>query len=284
MDCYYTSVPLFMSLYQNGLRAVGSITPSRAFYPEEWQAKKFRLPVDTFKVKQNVKLPQLLAVCHTNADRTKHYLTTATPVSECKVQTHQVGVGRLRNTATAPRYAVPETRTQYNSAMSGVDLNNQYCARPTLWRQADRWWISIFLHFLNVAVVNSWYLRINFGPRTAQSIKLPAFRLELMKQLVGDFTARKQLGRPPAVAAAPHHTNAPPSIIKNPDEKRGKCSVCYHTENSVTSGSFTSFECSKCRTWVCKKMNYKKKKKGEESCWALHMNSYHKHCLRPPEL
>jgi hypothetical protein len=273
MDSFYSSVPLFMSLYQNGLRAIGSMNPKRAFYPEEWRVK-FKLPKDTFKVQQNVKLPQLLAVCHTNKQRTKHYLTTATPVNDGKVKTHHVAAGRLKQSAAAPRYPVPETRIQYNNRMSGVDLNNQYCARPTLWRAARRWWISIFLHFINVSVVNSWYLRKKFGQPTTSDMSLPAFRLALMHELVDGFTARKRIGRTPD----PQHINAPPSIIKLPSGGRTGCSVCHYRRgpagSQVDFGSQTSFCCSKCGFAVCGGMSTKNGGKTK-SCWDLHCSWEH---------
>ncbi|MFN7882373.1 MAG: hypothetical protein ACK5PF_05090 [bacterium] len=223
-------------------------------------------------------------MCHTNKERTKHYITTATPVTDCKVETVCVPMGKLKPNAATPLYPVPQTRIQYNGAMSGVDLNNQYCARPTLWRQAHRWWLSIFLHFVNVAVVNSWYLRTKFASRTLPPITLPEFRHELMHELVGDFTARKRTGRPPSATSA---TNAHPSIVKIPDEKRKACSVCHYRVSvdgkQEDFGSQTSFQCSKCGMSVCRRVHRNKKQKGEQSCWNLHMQTHHKHFVRSPD-
>ncbi len=276
MDSYYTGVPLFMSLYQNGLRAVGSIVPSRACYPDQWKKKKFALPKDTFKVLQNKNLPQLLAVCHTSKERTKHYITTATSVTDGKVETVHVPMGKLKPNAAGPLYPVPQTRIQYNGAMSGVDLNNQYCARPTLWRQAHRWWLSIFLHFVNVAVVNSWYLRTKFGSQELPKITLPIFRDELMHELVNGFTARKRIGRP----SPQQHINAPPTVQKNPGDERLGCSVCHFRRGprgaQVDFGSQTRFHCSKCGYPVCDP------KRGNK-CWHYHLKWDHPGATNPSE-
>jgi hypothetical protein len=88
----------------------------------------------------------------------------------------------------------PKPLADYNESMTGVDLANQYACRLTLWRQSKRYIMSFFLHFLNVAIANAWYLYQHFNTSNPD-ITLKDFRMQLAKELVDDGFNRKRRGR-----------------------------------------------------------------------------------------
>ena len=133
-------------------------------------------------------------------------------------------------------------------------MANQLAARPSLWRPSRTWWTSIFLHFLNVSIVNAWYLYRWYTPADWQPLSPQQFRRILTNELMGNYNGRKRKSAPEpkprskAVHAAVKLDNGKTS------RRLGDCSVCCKrivNESGVRerSGSRTTWQC--CDMWVC---------------------------------
>jgi hypothetical protein len=262
-DSYYASVFLFKSLFAHDVLAVGTVRANSRLYAKE--LVDFKLGKDEYEVRRNQAHPSMVAVAHRNADRTKLYLSTATPVgADGKIEDRYVTVGRNRSDGD-PTYLVPLAYIQYNMLMGGVDLANQYAARPSLWRQSQCWWTSIFLHFLNMTIVNSWYLYRYYGDASLPSLTLVQFRKLLMVALMGEYNGRERAGRPFAAGPAPA---SEPELVSAGE--RLNCVVCFHREGGAGAqsnvGSRTRFVCKRCGKPVCNPVGQRK----DSACAATH--------------
>ena len=48
----------------------------------------------------------------------------------------------------------PEVVSDYNAHMGGVDLSDQYINKYNVLRKVNRWWLTLFFHFIDVAVAS----------------------------------------------------------------------------------------------------------------------------------
>lgn len=105
----------------------------------------------------------------------------------------------------------------YNKNMGGVDLMDQLLALYPLRRRNKKWYIRVFMHFMDVAIVNSWIL---FKKQTNASIDLLEFKASVARGLINlGLGIENKRGRP--------RSATPPGILKKrlpmnraPDEIR----------------------------------------------------------------
>ena len=98
----------------------------------------------------------------------------------------------------------------YNKYMGGVDQNDQKKSYYAISRKSRRWWLRIFWHFLDVAVVNAHCLYLENKKRAFHpplllqpSLDILAFRCSVIHSLCDGFTSRKPTGRPLTVTSCP---------------------------------------------------------------------------------
>ena len=269
MDSYYTSPRLFLDLHNDGIHAVGSVRSDRLGFPKDLKAvKSSDIKIDHSVYRQNTAHPHMIAMVHRDFKRIKEYLTTATPIS---------ADGKMADIAVPDRKGtgvIPQALHQYNALMGGVDLANQYAARPSLWRASHRWWTSIFLHYMTVSVVNAYYLYRWYGNGDLKSLTVQQFRDLLATQLAGTFCNRKRRGRPSsrAVSVGKHTLAAAPRDATGRRARMG-CSVCFKQKGKrgkqKESGSKSQYKCFECNVAVCEPYIT-----GEgrlvSSCWDAH--------------
>ena len=288
MDSWYTSPILFMALFDKlKCLAVGSARCDRRFFPRDLaQAEPDQ---DTFEWRQSIFLPHLIALMHASATRTKPYLTTATPVINGEVPEEYVRTGKVK--PGLPRdqrtiVVVPDPVALYNNTMTGVDLANNNACRVTLWRQSKRYIISIFLHFLNVAIANAWYIYQRYNSSNPD-ITLKNFRMQLAHELVPvGFTKRQRYGPVAVLSAERKHTqvaNKSASVRLRDGENRketvrGRCVVCCGRKSVKAAdgvkrqkqiGNKATLICKECsaatgrKVFVCSAMQ-------NSACWPAH--------------
>ena len=152
--------------------------------------------------------------------------------------------------------------------MGGVDHNDQKSFYYAITRKSRRWWLRIFYHFLDVAVVNAHCLYLENRQRAFHPPLLPqppmdmlAFRCALIHSFCDGFSARKPTGRPPTVSrsvAVPggNHSLVHVSAL---GMAKGRCQHCtlrgrhrQSTAGRPRRRRETSFACSVCRVRLCK--------------------------------
>lgn len=278
MDSYYTNPKLFEELAGDKLLAVGSIVATRKWFPADLATAK---PAnDTFQSRQLVQTPSVVAIVHANYKRTKHYLSTATAVAGGAIATVDRALGK--KTKAKPKLApgavrapprlhpTPSPVMLYNEVMGGVDVANNLAARNTLWRMSKDWWRSIFLHYVNVSIVNAWYLYRWYGADDLKWLTPRQFRTRLASELTREYVGRAATGRPPK---RPRGGAVHRQIETDKKESNGNrssrfpCSVCFQREGprglQKQIGFKSKWVCSHCNVYVCDA-------RVHPACWRKH--------------
>jgi hypothetical protein len=164
-------------------------------------------------------------------------------------------------------FEVPSLSRQYDANASGVDTANQYAAKYSPWRRAKRWWMSIFLHFFHVAVVNAYMLYSVHGNDALKSMNFGEFRQQLALELTAGFhSGRGQMGRPRKRPKTNHKHEQIDAPSGGGVRHRGRCSVCCRhigpRGDQIQVGNKTSWRCALCDVWVCH---------TNPLCWPKHV-------------
>ena len=150
----------------------------------------------------------------------------------------------------------------YNIYMGGIDKLDMMCAmyKPTL--RSRKWYMYIFLHTLQIALVNAWLLyRRNTAilKPNAKLMPLHKFQSQVAQGLAS--TNKRIRGRPSLeslLTPIPMKIPKVQSIPTNDTRKDGldhfpmyeaKRQRCMHCPKGVNSWSY--FRCKKCNVWLC---------------------------------
>jgi len=93
----------------------------------------------------------------------------------------------------------PIVNVAYNKYMGGVDLCDQHKSYYRVGRKTVKWWKYIVWYFINVAINNAYVLykasptpiATDAEPRPRAVVTHKMFRLEIVKQLLGDLRSRR---------------------------------------------------------------------------------------------
>ena len=77
--------------------------------------------------------------------------------------------------------------------MGGVDLSDQKIKYYAIDRKSKRNWIRIFLHFLNLSLINSF---VCYKHLSRSNISTVEYISSVSTALIGDYSSRKRPGRP----------------------------------------------------------------------------------------
>lgn len=98
-------------------------------------------------------------------------------------------VGRRQRDGTVIQVPSAPVVKTYNKNMGGVDLNDQMRGYYMAGRKSKKWWRCLMWFFVDVAIVNAYILE-KLSPHHRSRTQL-AFRLDLVKSLIGNFSARR---------------------------------------------------------------------------------------------
>ena len=134
--------------------------------------------------------------------------------------------------------------------MGDVDRNDQMKSYYTIPVAGKKWWSRIFYDLIDRAIFNSFVL-YQESPHCA-SRNLKKFRIDLAKQLVGNFCSRGKRGRPsdegPQLACyiERHFPDFLP-LNESGKKKERRCKVCY--DRGIVKK--TSYFCPDCDVGLC---------------------------------
>lgn len=142
----------------------------------------------------------------------------------------------------------------YNMYMGGVDLMDRMIAHYPHSTKGKRWYLRVFFHFLNVAIVNAWILY----KKNVEIITLVEFKAALVSSLIYTGRARmapKKRGRPSEIVSVEKKSRRKvPNEVrfdgvnhypKKTDEKNAqRCS-------DGTCSRRTRYMCEKCQRFLC---------------------------------
>lgn len=160
---------------------------------------------------------------------------------------------------TIPR---PLIVREYNTYMGGIDLNDFLVALYRTQPGTKKYYVRIFYHLLDVAVVNAWLLyRRHMRQREEANMTLLNFRIEVANSLIqyGKKIVKRR-GRPTnkktQVRQRVVTSSGPPLEVRYDgvehwpvEDRRERCVQCKNR------GKFSSFKCTKCAVCLCIKKN-----------------------------
>ena len=261
LDNFFTSIKLVEDLELKKIFCVGTIRTNKLGATPELVDKETLRKMERGEYLWRAKRNTAVTVWKDNKEI--HLISNAYPVSG------DVTVPRKRKTdGVVEQVSCPPALPGYNKYMGGVDQSDQkksYCA---ISRKSRRWWLRIFWHFLDIAVVNAHWLYIANRQRALHPPLLPqpamdvmAFRAALIHVLCDDFTARKPTGRPPTTAPSRPRPLGQHRLVhvSTLEMAKGRCQHCSVTgcRRSSQVGRpptrrETYFACSVCHVRLCK--------------------------------
>lgn len=112
--------------------------------------------------------------------------------------------------------------------MGGVDRNDQMQSYHSIPVTGKKWWTRIFLDLIDRAVYNSFILEQESPHHNKRPLK--DFRVDLAKQLLGNFCSRRKRGRVSNEGQTAGHVERhfPEMLTLNEKGKRKErtCKVC----------------------------------------------------------
>ena len=196
LDNFFTSVKLVEDLEVKRIFCAGTIRTNKLHVTPELVDKGILRTMQRgdsmFRSKRSV----ILTVWKDNKDI--HLISNAYPTSG------DMTVPRKRKVdGVVEQVPCPPVVPGYNSFMGGVEQNDQMKSYYAINRRSRRWWLRLFWHFLDIAMVNAHCLYIENRSRSLHTPLLPqppmdglAVRCSLIHTFCDGFTTRKLTGCP----------------------------------------------------------------------------------------
>ena len=174
VDKFYTSVPLFLELLDNGTYATGTVVANHKYLPEGLKAERNQLQIGSYRFATSEKM----TACIWRDRRDVLMLTTMHNMSVTTVLKRPKGERDKRP------LSCPTCIADYNQHMGGVDLRDQQLSYYSLTqRRTLKWWKKVFWHLIDITVVNSWIIFRSNNPESSIDTQLK-YRIELCRQFV----------------------------------------------------------------------------------------------------
>ncbi|KAJ8349612.1 hypothetical protein SKAU_G00247420 [Synaphobranchus kaupii] len=226
MDNFYTSPALMVTLRQIGINACGTCRINRKKFPEEfkdvktWERKTDRGDMRWCRVEDGILVIQWKDTRAVTCLSNFHNANDSTNVTRL-----------VKKDATWSSLVVrqPAVISDYNKHMGGVDRSDQMISSYNVLQKTQKWWKTLFFHFIDIAVVNSFLLFQEWQHSQAGDKHRLAdyshitFRENLSRQLAGlDIHASSPSHSLKPVASSFHVTHTPEL-----QKSANNCWLCY---------------------------------------------------------
>ena len=237
-DNYYSSPTLFDALLNIGICATGTLRTNRIGVPASVVALKNALEQ---KVERGtgyyVRKSSTVFICWKDVRVVTVISTAYLGHSEGTV------IRKTRSSGEVKRVDVPIpiAVAMYNKSMGGVDKSDQYLAYHNVLRRTVRYWKTLFYHFVDIAVVNSFVIYNLLAHQAGHStITENDFRDMLVMQIIDQYGVEKRepitRGRPPKSSCRIHHGS---TLYAVEEKKRQYCKL-------TKKENFTQRKCPDC--------------------------------------
>ena len=235
-DNFFTSAKLFEDLLSDSIYACGTLRSDRLGYPDEFRPFLKKGLGERGKSMQIQRGNLLFSLWQDK--KVVSALSTGCEVGEGSVL-------RREKSGARRTFQCPYNIIQYNKYMGGVDRNDQlrqyYCVRL----KSRKFYKYIFWFLFELAVANS-YVLTRYVPSTGHHCcHFVDYRLELAKQLIGDYNSRKRRGRPSTTISPQPLVSVHHFPMKAPT--RSKCQRC--SKRKVLK--WTQWRCQACEKYFC---------------------------------
>ncbi|XP_060784757.1 piggyBac transposable element-derived protein 4-like [Neoarius graeffei] len=247
VDNFYTSTALFNHLHQLRFGACGTVRENSVGFP---RTKENALTKKSARGEMRwIRESPLLYVkwkdtCEVMMCSTIHKANSSDFVRR-----------RVRNpdgTWTKKSFPVPEPVKEYNKYMGGVDLSDALIKYFSVDHKTSRWYMKLFLHFIDIAVVNSFIIYKEMAEVKKQKpLSQKKFRMVLCRQLAKVGKEQPSTSMEPPVKA---------TTVSLAPKKEGKLFACYpapvcevSSDRSVraTKGRRKCVQCKLCTIYKC---------------------------------
>lgn len=252
----YTSAKLFLELHGMNYGACGTIRENRIGFPRT-QENALPKNADRGAMRWIRDGPLLFVKWRDSRDVTM----SSTIHKACDGQCVQRRVkDKASGTWSSQQVPVPEPVRAYNKSMGGVDLSDALIQYYTVSQETQRWYMKLFLHFVDIAIVNSFILHKETAvARGEKPLTQKQFR-ELLCLELADFRKPDPPAETSCEAAVPAEATGEASQCQarclpvlvvdqlSPDphlkstQGRRKCVLC---------GMKTMYKCKACQVALC---------------------------------
>jgi hypothetical protein len=258
MDGFFSSVPLFESLFQRGIYAVATTRSWLIDFPSSLVLVNKHLREGQWLFRQRGNL-----VCTSWMDHKPVNLlsTYCDPLPEEEVQRWRRSSAKGRRDKRV-RLKCPDVLVQYHHWMRGVDVWSQKESYYRIGRKSNKWWPRLAWFLIDMAVSNAYVLYARYSAAQPSPLthaaSQKAFRIKLMNELAGTFTARKKRGRPSHTPKMREDEEQHIPALRLPQRP---CIVCAATHTTSRGGHKprTTEGCETCGVAV------------HIACWKAHL-------------
>ena len=227
-DNFFSTVKLAEDLLKDGIYCCATARANRKDFPKDLAAKS---PiVKRLKRRESIHRRKENVVATAWKDKKiVHFLST---------QSNPIGnetVNRKQRDGTIIQVPSVPVVKSYNASMGGVDLHDQLRGYYSLGKKSKKWWRYLFWFVMDLSIVNAFILEkkaINHPSRTQL-----AFRIELAKDLIADFSSRQRSVCSGQVEGGHWPINS----------SRGRCKRCLKRKRT----KFTMMACQSCEKRLC---------------------------------
>jgi hypothetical protein len=193
IDNYFTSVRLLYGLKQDyGVYATGTVNLWSKMFPPVLASMQASLKkAERGAYRYVMSKPGILVLSWNDAapGAKKKCVSFASTVSG---PTSSQSVERwVRRATAADSIPQPDVAQEYSANMGGVDRNNRAAEVYRTGGKTGKWWWAVFWHLIDSLIHNAWVLMYPDGAHNVPHTQFLQFKINLSKQLIGDFSCRR---------------------------------------------------------------------------------------------
>lgn len=256
-DNYYSSPELLEELIHRNTLSCGTVRSNRKGLPHGVTKANLKPGETCFRrsIGTNGQPGSLLALKW--CDKRAVYM-----ISTCHAAT-ETWTGKNHRIDHTPIYK-PTVIVDYISKMGGVDLSDQLMTYYSFLRKSCKWWRKLFVHLLNMLILNAYILNKKFGDRKLNHIQYREYLANfLIRSTRSDDVISEENSTPEDIQLATPRLigrHFPQKLHKHSSNSRIKpltCKVCYiGKKESLLTGKperrkSTSYKCTECNTAMC---------------------------------
>ncbi|KAK1784006.1 hypothetical protein P4O66_004496 [Electrophorus voltai] len=238
VDNFYTSSLLFRHLHGIGFGACGTIQHNRIGFPK---TSANDLPKKAARGEMRwIRDGPLMFVKWKD---TRDVTMCSTVHKAYSGKTVQRRVRNESSTWSIQQIPVPDTVKAYNKFMGGVDLSDALIKYFSVTQKSRRWYMKLFLHFIDIVVVNSFIIQKEMAlAKKKKPLNQKQFREVLCSELAGVVRTQES---PPVEA-----TSASSSAPRVPERRPQVClpvTVCEPSTDIRQKATKGRRKCVKCK-------------------------------------
>jgi hypothetical protein len=233
-DNFFSSMAVVQRLQRAGTGFIGTLKRGRTGLPDGFFIEKKALKRGEHRIYQQGNITATAW-----GDRNVVFLLSSvhSPMAMGTVKRRIAGYRQVD--VPAPMVVV-----DYQQYMRGVDRVDQQCSTFSPGSQSHRWWVPIAWWLVNLACHNAYIIHSELRAASgARPMENNAFRVQLAKQLINNWSGRKRSGRPAAAPSSADHRLVHSDVTRD-------CAICSSRAPGGTRAQ-THYLCNPCHTRVC---------------------------------